>query len=86
MEPRSACQEILLETYGGNHRFALVRAALGSEPGEAEILTTSAGSVYASMSAEWIERTRASGRFGSFQREAKQRVAVMTLDAVIERY
>ncbi len=86
VEPQSLCQAVLEQNYGNNPRFTLVRAALGPEPGEGEILKTASGSVYASMSPEWIERVRASGRFETFSWDAKERVEVTTLDAIVERH
>jgi FkbM family methyltransferase len=85
VEPLSSCNNILEQRWGKHKRFQLVRAAVGAEPGEGDIFITSAASVLASMSAEWIDRVRASGRFRC-EWEAKERVAVTTLDSLVVRY
>ena len=86
IEPQVSCQQTLEERYGDEPRFELVRAALGAAPGEAELRKTSAGSAFASLSPEWIDGTRASGRFGSFDWDQTEHVAVTTLDALIEMF
>jgi FkbM family methyltransferase len=85
VEPLSACNSVLEQRWGKLPRFELVKAALGREPSEADILTTSAGSALASMSTEWIDRVRVSGRF-QCDWDTKERVAVTTLDSLIRRY
>jgi FkbM family methyltransferase len=86
IEPQASCHRTLEDRYGREPRVKLVRAAVGSAPGEAELRKTRAGTVYASLSSEWIDRTRASGRFSSFDWDETERVTVTTLDALIDAH
>lgn len=88
VEPQSVCHPVLDQRFGGDPRFTLVRAALGPEPGEASILVANdrETSVLATLSEEWVDRVRRSGRFAKFEWDRKEAVTVTTLDALIERY
>jgi FkbM family methyltransferase len=88
VEPQSSCREILEARFGSNPGFTLVGAALGPEPGEAELMAADddEASVLATLSREWVERVRESGRFSMFSWDRRERVEVTTLDAIIERY
>ena len=86
VEPQALCQVALEESFGDNPRFTLVRAALGPEPGTAEIRKTSSGSVYATLSSDWMARVKTSGRFAEFSWDDTERVEVTTLDTLIRRY
>jgi FkbM family methyltransferase len=88
VEPQRVCQAALAAKYGARDDFTLVRAALGAEPGEAAILVADDGdaSVLATLSEEWIERVRSSGRFARFHWDRTEHVEVTTLDALIERH
>lgn len=85
VEPHPDLQPKLERLVGTNRRAILVPEAVGAEPGEAELRWPSKGLPVASMSGEWIERVRTSGRFDA---EWNDRVVVRvtTLDALIERH
>ena len=86
VEPQSSCQAALERRYGRNPRFTLVRAALGPKAGEAEIRVPESGLTLASLSHEWTERVQASGRFAQVSWNETERVEILTLDALVQRY
>ncbi len=86
VEPQSYCLGILQRRFGSNPRCVLVPLALGPEPGQAELHATAPGSVLATLSAEWLDHVRASGRFGAREWSEHELVAVDTLDSLIERF
>lgn len=63
-------------------RVRVVEAALGPEPGRAELITASYHTV-ASMSPSWVERVSASGRFADIRWGATISVHVETCDRLI---
>ncbi len=63
-------------------RVRVVEAALGPEPGRADLITASYHTV-ASMSPSWIERVSASGRFADIRWGATISVHVETCDRLI---
>jgi FkbM family methyltransferase len=86
VEPQRHCQERLRDRFGADPRFTLVPAALGPEPGETEILQPNSGSTLASMSQEWIDSVRSSGRFPTLVWSETERVEVTTFDTLIDRF
>jgi FkbM family methyltransferase len=80
VEPHEPCRRVLRDRFGG--RVALVEAALGPAEGEAELLVASYHTL-SSLSPEWTEAVRASGRFAEFDWDRRERVRVTTLDALI---
>lgn len=85
VEPQPALFAKLDRVFGGDPRVTLVAEAVGAEPGEAELRWPQRGLALASMSTEWVDRVRNSGRFG-VDWENRAVVPVTTLDALIERY
>jgi len=85
VEPHPALSEKLDRTFRDDAQVTLVAEAVGAEPGEAELRWPEAGLPLASMSTEWVDRVRESGRFAA---EWANRVVVpvTTLDVLIERY
>jgi FkbM family methyltransferase len=82
VEPQAFCVGKLQRRFGSNPRVEIVPDAVGRMSGEAELLSSSAHTI-SSMSAEWVERVRASGRFGSHTWNDAGTVPVTTLDALI---
>jgi len=83
VEPQASCAQRLRERFADAVR--VVEAAAGPEPGEAELLVASYHTI-SSLSPEWVEEVRASGRFSEFTWDRRVRVPVTTLDALIERH
>ena len=85
VEPQPACVTELEERFGGDERFHLVAAALGSAAGEQELLVSDA-STLSTMSPDWVTGTTASGRFAGFRWDERLVVPMTTLDALVERH
>lgn len=85
VEPQKACVAILKRAFGGNDRFILIEKAAGETIGQAEIMISSIDTI-SSMSSQWIEAVKKSGRFGGSSWDRKQIVPVTTLDALIAEY
>lgn len=85
VEPHPVLQDKLERAFSGDPRVTLVAAAVGAETGEAELRWPKGGLALASMSGEWVERVRGSGRFGSDWDDSAV-VPVTTLDALVEQY
>ncbi len=84
-EPQSSCADILEAVLGGNPSFHLVREALGDKAGMAEMLVGDAH-VLSTLSPQWVQTARQSGRFGKEQWRARQQVVVTTLEQSIAEY
>jgi FkbM family methyltransferase len=80
VEPQRACQDALRERFG--ERIRIVPAALGPQAGEAELLIASYHTL-SSLSREWTDAVRDSGRFSEFTWDTTERVPVATLDELI---
>lgn len=85
VEPQERCQAQLRRRYAAQDRVHLVPAALGSEDGEHELYVSSAHAL-TSMSSEWIEATRSSGRFADYSWAEARTVSVTTLDRLIDEF
>jgi FkbM family methyltransferase len=85
-EPLSSCARMLRRALADNSSFTLVQKAVGEKPGTAEIRIGGAR-VLATLSEEWIRAAVESGRFGDEQwRQAREQVAVTTLNAAIGEF
>ncbi len=82
VEPQAFCLQKLQRRFGSDPRVTLVPQAVGRGPGEAELLVSSAHTI-SSMSSDWVERVRESGRFGAHTWDETATVPVTTLDALI---
>lgn len=85
VEPQSRCIDHLRIVFRGKPRFHLEEKALGASVGQADMLMSETH-VISSLSQEWVQSVKASGRFGSSEWSRKQTVAVDTVDNVITRY
>lgn len=83
VEPQALCRERLRDRFGS--RVTIVGDALGSVEGNAELLVASYHTL-SSLSPEWTDAVRASGRFPEFEWDRRERVRVTTLDALIEAH
>jgi FkbM family methyltransferase len=85
VEPQPSCFRALQSRYGSDARVTLVGEALGREPGTAEMFVSDAHPI-SSLSAEWLRRVEASGRFGAHSWDERLRVPVTTLDELIHSH
>ena len=82
VEPQAACLASLRHLYGDNPSVTIVAAGAGAERGEAVLRTAQAHTI-ASMSDEFIDSTRESGRFAQYHWQSAETVPVTTLDHLI---
>jgi len=82
VEPQEFCVAKLRRRFSCNRRLTLVPLALGAVLGEAEIYLSAANTV-SSMSPDWIEKVKASGRFSTVEWSSSTKISVTTLDALI---
>lgn len=85
IEPQATCVEVLRREFGASPQVTIVPAGLAAEPGSQQLYTSSA-STLTSMSPEFIEATRSSGRFAEFSFEEGDVVPTTTLDALIAEH
>ena len=83
VEPQAHCAQRLRERFG--EAVIVTEAAAGEEPGEGELLVASYHTV-SSLSQEWVDEVRASGRFSEFTWNQRVRVPITTLDVLIARH
>ncbi len=85
VEPQIKCADILTRKFGDNRKFTLIRKALGADDGTAELQISNADTI-SSLSPEWINSVKKSGRFRDYLWEQKQVVPLTTLDSLIRQY
>jgi N-acetylglucosaminyldiphosphoundecaprenol N-acetyl-beta-D-mannosaminyltransferase len=84
VEPLTECADVLERRFGRTST-TVVRQGLAAQIGTATLRTTTASTI-ASMSGDFIDETRASGRFAEFDWTEARQVDVTTLDALIGQY
>jgi FkbM family methyltransferase len=85
VEPQVECVEKLKTLFKNDKRVMIVNKAVGDTVGTAEIFISDM-TVLSSLSKEWIEAVKSSGRFGENKWDQKFIVSVTTLDNLIEQY
>jgi FkbM family methyltransferase len=85
VEPQTLCAVFLRRVYRNHDNFHLEETALGAEPGEATLMVSQAHMI-SSLSPEWIESVKRSGRFQGYKWEKSQTVRIDTLDNLIAKY
>lgn len=83
VEPQVECARILEQAFGGNSQFQLVEKALGERSGEAEMMISQVDTV-SSLSTDWIQAVKTSGRFADISWDDKRVVNMTTLDELIQ--
>lgn len=81
VEPQKECAAELRRWYGGSG-IVVVEKALGESKGRAELLTSNFHMV-SSLSPDWIQATKESGRFAQHNWQAAGSVEVATMDDLI---
>ena len=85
VEPQPECVTILKEKFGGNENVVIVPKVLADTVGRAEIYAGTA-STLTSMSKEWINAVKESGRFAEHNWNKTRIVETSTLDVLIQEY
>lgn len=85
IEPQKQCVACLQKAFGGNRDYILIGKALGSGVCRAEIMQASVSTI-ASMSPDWVQSVKKSGRFREYEWSRRQNVDVTTLDALISEH
>lgn len=85
IEPQDICMQQLRKKLGNNSRVILVQKALGDKESEGEFFLSNAHTI-SSMSKEWINSVKASGRFSAYQWQKNVKIPVTTLEKIIEEY
>ena len=85
VEPQPECLAILRAAFGNDRQLTVVPKALGESEGRAEIMVSNANTI-SSLSPEWIEAVKRSGRFAEYRWDEQVTVDVSTLDRLIEAH
>lgn len=85
VEPQNECVRVLKACYSKNKRLTIVQKVLGPLEGQAEIMLSNANTL-STLSKEWIESVKGSGRFQEYSWDKKQVVHMATLDKLISQY
>lgn len=85
IEPQYTCVNKLQTLYGRNKHLTILQNVLGSSEGETEIMVSNANTI-SSLSHEWIDAVKASGRFAEYSWNHTQKITMTTLDKLIETY
>jgi FkbM family methyltransferase len=85
VEPQDTCMKILVRHYGKNDRVRLVHKALGAREGVQEMMIGSEHTL-SSLSENWVESVKKTGRFSDASWNERQRVPVTTMDRLIKTH
>jgi FkbM family methyltransferase len=85
IEPQEKCAQILKRVFGHHQHLRIIQKALGEREGEAEIMISDSDTL-SSMSPEWIEAVKKSGRFAEYRWDNTQKIQMTTLDNLIQQY
>ncbi|MEO0529167.1 MAG: FkbM family methyltransferase [Planctomycetota bacterium] len=85
VEPQPACVEFLKAVFKDHPRLTIEPTAIGSAPGEAEMLL-SQHSTIATLADDWVESVSSSGRFDRSLWGGRITVPIVTLDTLIARH
>ncbi len=86
VEPQADFVRVLHWLYGRDRHVAIVPVALGRTVGHAELLVSERTPTVTTLSRDWVESVRRDPRFAGVEWSRGSRVAVHTLDALIERF
>ncbi|HOW36322.1 MAG TPA: FkbM family methyltransferase [Candidatus Omnitrophota bacterium] len=85
VEPNPECVGFLKRKYRFNKRVVIINKAMDSQEGEKDLYACEANSL-SSLSKEWIDETKAKGRYKDFKWDKKMKVATTTLDQLVAEY
>jgi FkbM family methyltransferase len=85
VEPQKACIDQLRKRFGRDPSVTLMPVALGRTSGTSEMLVSQARSI-SSLSKEWVNAVKSSGRFAAYSWDETLMVPVTTLDSLIQDF
>jgi FkbM family methyltransferase len=85
IEPQNECIHILKSSFGNNTNLTVIEKVLGASEGEAELMISNAHTI-SSLSRDWVEAVKSSGRFSDYSWKRKKVVKMTTLDKLIDTY
>jgi FkbM family methyltransferase len=85
VEPQSSCVKMLEKRFRGIGNITIVPEALGEKTGAADLLVSEASTI-SSLSPEWVESVRESGRFSAYSWKKREPVRMTTLDHLISEF
>jgi FkbM family methyltransferase len=86
IEPQPDFVRILRWLYGRDAGVEIVPVAVGRTPGSAELLISERTPTVTTLSREWVENVRRNPGFDKVSWSRRERVEVVTLQSLIERY
>jgi len=86
IEPQPDFVRLLRWLYGGDKGVEIVPQAVGRNAGTAELLVSERTPTVTTLSQAWVESVRREPGFEHVQWSARERVDVVTLQSLIERY
>lgn len=85
VEPQNECVNILNSSFRKNKHLTIIQKALGSSVDEAQLMINNIN-IISSLSQDWIEAVKSSGRFPDDSWEEEKTVPMTTLDRLIDLY
>lgn len=85
IDPQERCIAELRARFGDNERVTIVQTALGANEGHATMMVSNALTV-SSLSSQWIDKVKASGRFEGCRWDKQVTVPVTRMDDLIAEH
>ena len=85
VEPQEECVKTLRQRFASRSMLSVEPVALGARESQATLHLTSVSTI-ATISPEFIEATRESGRFAAYEYSNRRTVRMTTLDSLAQRY
>jgi FkbM family methyltransferase len=85
VEPQDSCLSELVRLYGWSSRIAILPVGLADREGTQTLRLASFDQI-SSMSDEWLDAVRSTGRFGAESWPGRREIRVTTLDKLIEAF
>jgi FkbM family methyltransferase len=85
VEPQAELTNRMRIRWADEPRLTVLECGLSNSEGEAELFVSDAN-VLTTMTTDWIEATRASGRFAEYRWDERRIVPTATLTSLIDRY
>jgi FkbM family methyltransferase len=87
VEPQPYCMGVLSKKFSATGSVHLVQAGVGSGPGKLKLKLSCNGDTFASFSDRFVEKMKATERFGENARWTKEiEVDIVTLDSLVEKH